>query len=89
MHRILIDIDKCTGCKKCVGACFVDVIHWNDKDKIPVAKYPEECATCNWCELKCPVQAIEVIPDNPVPYPDIYPKSLYPKQNSIHLKSGR
>ncbi len=79
MHTIKIDKDKCTGCKMCYEACFVNVFIWDDTEEKPVAKYPEECATCNWCELSCPVDAIEVIPDNPVPIPEPYPKSVYPK----------
>jgi NAD-dependent dihydropyrimidine dehydrogenase PreA subunit len=79
MHTINIDEDKCTGCKMCYKACFVDVIRWDDVEEKPIVKYPEECATCNWCELSCPVNAIEVIPDNPVPIPEPYPKSVYPK----------
>ena len=78
MHTIRIDMDKCTGCKKCYKACYVDVIRWDKERKRPVVKYPEECATCNWCELSCPENAIEVIPENPVPYPEYYPKSVYP-----------
>jgi len=77
MHIIRIDVDKCTGCKNCFKACFVDVIRWDDTEEKPIAKYPEECATCSWCELSCPVNAIEVIPDNPVPIPEPYPKSFY------------
>lgn len=79
MHTIKIDMEKCTGCKQCYKACFVDVIRWDDTAKKPIVKYPEECATCNWCELICPVGAVEVIPDNPVPIPEPYPKSAYPK----------
>ena len=78
-HKILIDYEKCTGCKKCVKACFVDVIVWDAVNKKPVAKYPEECATCNWCELTCPEEAVQVIPTNPVPIPEPYPRSYYPK----------
>lgn len=78
-HNIVIDYDKCTGCKLCVKACYVDVITWNAAEKKPEAKYPEECATCSWCELSCPEGAIQVIPVNPVPIPEPYPKSFYPK----------
>jgi Fe-S-cluster-containing hydrogenase component 2 len=43
-HQILIDYEKCKPCKKCVMACYVDVIVWDAANKKPVAKYPEECA---------------------------------------------
>jgi NAD-dependent dihydropyrimidine dehydrogenase PreA subunit len=79
MHTIIIDKDKCTGCKKCYRACFVDVIRWDDVENRPIAKYPEECATCNCCELSCAFDAIHVIPVNPVRIPEPYPKSFYPE----------
>ncbi len=79
MHSINIDKGKCIGCKKCYKACYVDVIRWDDIEEKPIVMYPQECTTCNWCELSCPVDAVEVIPDNPVSYPKYYPKSVYPK----------
>jgi NAD-dependent dihydropyrimidine dehydrogenase PreA subunit len=82
MHNIRIDMEKCEGCMNCYEACFVDVIRWNEAEARPVVQYPEECATCNWCELSCPTNAIEVIPDNPVPIPEPYPKSFYPKSHA-------
>jgi len=79
MHTIKIDLENCEGCMNCYEACFVDVIRWNEIESRPIVAYPEECATCNWCELSCPTSAIEVIPDNPAPMPEPYPKSFYPK----------
>lgn len=78
-HKILIDENTCNGCMTCVKACYVDVIVWDENNKKPVAKYPEECATCSWCEISCPVDAIQVIPVNPCPIPEPYPKSFYPR----------
>ena len=77
-HVIKIDLDLCKSCKKCYNACFVDVIRWDAKAKKPFAKYPEECATCNWCEMVCEEHAIEVIPRNPWRMPEPYPKEAYP-----------
>jgi NAD-dependent dihydropyrimidine dehydrogenase PreA subunit len=79
MHTIRIDLEKCIGCKKCYQACHVDVIRFDEKAKKPYAKYPEECATCNWCELICPAKAIYVYPGNPVYIPEPYPRHAYPK----------
>ena len=82
MHKINVDYDKCESCMSCYEACFVDVIRWDEEANKPVVKYPEECATCNWCELGCPNGAIEVIPDNPVQIPEPYPRSFYPQSYS-------
>jgi NAD-dependent dihydropyrimidine dehydrogenase PreA subunit len=79
MHIVNIDMEKCTGCQDCYLACFVDVIRWNDAEDRPIVKYPEECVACNQCELACSVDAVTVIPVNPVPYPEPYPRSAYPK----------
>lgn len=79
MHQITIDLDLCNSCKRCYKACFNDVIVWDAKENLPVPKYPQECATCNWCELSCPDGAVKVIPDNPVRIPEPYPRSFYPK----------
>lgn len=78
MHQIKIDVDKCTGCKQCYKTCYVDVFRWDEARERPIATYPEECATCNWCEITCPKNAIEVVPDYHMPYPRYYPKILYP-----------
>lgn len=79
MHIITIDLDRCNGCKRCYEACYNDVIRRDAEESHPVAKYPEECATCNCCELACPEAAITVIPVNPVRIPEPYPASIYPK----------
>ena len=78
-HVIKIDLELCTGCRKCVDTCHMDVIRFEQKSRKPFAKYPEECATCNWCEILCPVKAIQVIPRNPVRMPEPFPKAFYPK----------
>ncbi|MBN2041964.1 MAG: ferredoxin family protein [Spirochaetes bacterium] len=79
MHKIEVDYDKCNGCMACYKACYVDVIRWDRDNKKPIIAYPEECATCSWCELSCPQGAITVIPVNPVFIPEPYPRSFYPK----------
>ncbi len=57
MNTIKIDFDCCNGCKICYKACFVDVFRWDDENKRPVVAYPEDCASCNLCELNCPKNA--------------------------------
>jgi NAD-dependent dihydropyrimidine dehydrogenase PreA subunit len=70
--KIEIDQGMCNSCKMCVGACFVDVIRWDDKEERPIVAYPEDCVWCLACEEACPVQCIEVIPTIPGHLPEWY-----------------
>ena len=63
MNTIKVDMDVCNGCKTCYDACFVNVFRWNKEEDKPIVAYPEDCTECNKCELSCPVDAIEIIPD--------------------------
>ena len=64
-----IDKEKCIGCKKCINACLMDVIRWDEAEKKPVIAYPIDCYCCYHCEIGCPVKAIYVnpVPLHPVP----------------------
>jgi NAD-dependent dihydropyrimidine dehydrogenase PreA subunit len=66
--RIDIDIDSCNGCGTCVNSCAVDVIRLDDKSKKAVAKYPEDCMLCGYCELDCPEGAIYLSPVKKMPH---------------------
>ena len=72
VKEIKIDYSSCTGCKACMNACFVDVIRWNDETEQPVVAYPEDCVWCLACEMACPEQCIEVIPNIPAPLRSSY-----------------
>lgn len=67
MSPVKIEIDRnlCNSCKTCVSACFIDVLRWDEEDKMPIVAYPEDCVWCLGCEMACPVQCIEVIPTLP------------------------
>ncbi len=53
---IIIDIETCTGCEKCLKVCPVDALEMEDG----VAKLIEElCISCSACVTACPVDAIE------------------------------
>lgn len=63
MNTITIDQENCNGCKKCVNACFINVLSWDKVEKKPTVCYPEDCVHCNVCELACPDHCILVTPD--------------------------
>lgn len=56
----VIDLNKCNGCRICDFHCPLDVIHFDEEQKIPAVKYPDECWHCGSCRLDCPVQAIKI-----------------------------
>lgn len=69
IKKIEIDKDMCNSCKTCVDACFVDVYRWDAKEERPIVAYPEDCVGCLACEVACPAQCIEVIPNIPLGLP--------------------
>lgn len=71
MNTIQIDMAACSGCGICYDACFVDVFRWDEKESRPIVAYPEDCVECNKCELSCPDNAIEVIVDYNLPWPQV------------------
>jgi NAD-dependent dihydropyrimidine dehydrogenase PreA subunit len=60
MYKIKLNNEKCTGCKLCYHACFIDVIRWDDINNQPILSYEEDCVQCNFCEISCPCQCIVV-----------------------------
>jgi len=52
---IIIDPEKCKGCKKCIKACPFEALYM--EEKLAVLK-PEECRACNACITSCPFEAI-------------------------------
>ena len=69
IKKIEIDKDMCNSCKTCVDACFVDVYRWDAKEERPIVAYPEDCVGCLACEVACPAQCIEVVPNIPLGLP--------------------
>jgi NAD-dependent dihydropyrimidine dehydrogenase PreA subunit len=57
-----IDQEKCIGCQKCVNACIMDVIRFDEKLQKAVIRYPKDCYCCYNCEMDCPTGAIYVNP---------------------------
>ena len=52
---IIIDPEKCKGCKKCIKACPFEALYM--EGKLAVLK-PEECRACNACIESCHFDAI-------------------------------
>ena len=63
--KIEINLDECTGCRACIEACFVDVMRWDDAEEKPVVAYERDCVWRFTCEINCPAQRINVIPQMP------------------------
>jgi NAD-dependent dihydropyrimidine dehydrogenase PreA subunit len=53
-----VDIEKCTGCSECIGACPVDVYELQDGKSVVVNA--EECLGCESCVEACGKDAIIV-----------------------------
>ena len=49
-------------CSRCVDACPVDVLRLDSHGNIYIA-YREDCNSCLWCAMDCPVNAIHVSTD--------------------------
>lgn len=71
MNTVTIDLEACNGCKICYRACFADVIRWDEAVKRPVIAYAEDCVRCNMCEINCPKECIQVIPDWDMEFPPV------------------
>ena len=56
----VIDLDRCKRCKTCDDHCPLDVIYFDEKEKVPVVLYPDECWHCGSCRLDCPEKAITI-----------------------------
>ncbi len=52
---VLVDQGKCIGCKRCIEACTVGAVFWNDFDEKPVI-----CVHCGYCVDYCPYDVIRV-----------------------------
>jgi NAD-dependent dihydropyrimidine dehydrogenase PreA subunit len=55
-----ISEELCIGCRICVDVCTEDVFRFDEAKKKPYVKYPRDCVVCNFCEIFCPVGAIEL-----------------------------
>lgn len=60
-QEAIVDIDKCTGCGRCIESCYFKALEWDD-EKPSLKKHG--CEGCGVCELVCPIKAIRLVPIN-------------------------
>lgn len=46
---VTLDKNKCIGCKKCVSACSVNAVFFDDEERVPII-----CHHCGVCAQYCP-----------------------------------
>lgn len=58
------DAEVCNGCGICIDDCPMDVFALDQATGKARVAYPEDCWECltNFCEIGCPVHAIETTP---------------------------
>lgn len=56
---IIIDKEKCTGCRKCAGICPGSLIEMGADGKAFI-KYPRDCWACASCVKECKYGAISL-----------------------------
>lgn len=57
---IIINKNKCTGCKQCVNICPGNIIRTDEAGKAYL-KRPSDCWNCMSCVKECPSEAITLI----------------------------
>ena len=51
-----IDLNRCTGCRRCVEICPTQALAQIDEKAFPA--YPDQCTYCVACQDVCPENAI-------------------------------
>jgi len=57
--QIILDLNKCNGCLKCVEICPFGVFK-AEANEVTVSN-PQNCHLCLACEIQCPTKAIKII----------------------------
>jgi NAD-dependent dihydropyrimidine dehydrogenase PreA subunit len=59
MFKVIVNMDKCTGCGVCNSVCPSDVYQPPVDGKTVIAN-PANCIGCRACESQCPENAITI-----------------------------
>jgi NAD-dependent dihydropyrimidine dehydrogenase PreA subunit len=59
MVKVMVDIDKCSGCETCANTCPVGLFEIVDGKAVPERE--DECLVCRACEAQCPEGSIQVV----------------------------
>lgn len=59
--KLIVDLEKCTGCEKCYEVCPADPNVFEIKDKKSHVVNPDACIECGACESECPESAIKLV----------------------------
>jgi len=60
-NKVIVDINLCTGCGKCVRICPQKILFVDVNDKICKVTDERKCDRLKGCEQVCPTGAIKVI----------------------------
>lgn len=64
-RRLAIDVDGCCGCFACAAACAEKFIQFQDEGHLRRYSALKTCAAlCDACKRVCPVDAIDLLPDD-------------------------
>lgn len=56
MIKVVIDVQQCTRCGKCVSICPNNALEFDGE--YPLLLKPDQCTECGICEDQCPTGAI-------------------------------
>lgn len=58
MSVVMLNKDKCIGCRRCWDICPMDVFRFDRKKRKAVIAYPQDCQNCGQCYLHCKGHAL-------------------------------